>query len=181
MELVLSEELASETLQDALAFIDAFELSSYSEDQDPVVLTSSSPGASSPELEAVTVVAKRRSTSSSGTARPRKRQSAKNELERVRLDVKTLEQTLVRLKAGRSAERLESDSSSVAKRELESMWMDFAVRQYRRRQQSEATNRQLKRAVAKQLKIAKYLEVQLERRTLAEVRHALVPAYLSLV
>lgn len=173
MELLLSEELASETLFEALAFIDAYELFSSSEDQDLPTLVSSSPGVSSPEPE---TAAKRRSSPPSGSARPRKRQSAKSELERLRQDVQTLEQTLAGLKGDRTALPQEPDASSAAaiaaKKELESMWMDFAVRQHRRRQQSEATNRQLKRAVAKQLKVAKYLEAQLQRRTMEEVRHA---------
>lgn len=172
MELLLSEELASETLFEALAFIDAYELSSSSDDQDLTSLSSSSPCVSSPEPEAAAT--KRRSSPPSGSARPRKRQSAKSELERLRQDVQTLEKTLAGLRGGRTALPQEqpdaaSAAAIAAKKELESMWMDFAVRQHRRRQQSEATNHQLKRAVAKQLKIAKFLEAQLERRTMAEV------------
>lgn len=47
--------------------------------------------------------------------------------------------------------------------------MDMAVTQHRRRQQAETTNRLLKRSIAKQLKIAKYLEAMIVRRTFAEV------------
>lgn len=188
MEL-LDEELTSETLRQALAFIDAYELSSSSsDDQDhlsgspnsPGFLSYSSPSLSSPEREPAS--GKSRSAPAPAV-RTRKRHNTKKELEQLRLDVKTLEGTLESLKSGSLrtiGATLAPHSTAMtvaaqqvaekAKKEMEAMWMDLAVRQNRRRQQSEATNRQLKRTLGKQLKVAKYLEVLLARRTLSEVR-----------
>lgn len=180
MEL-LDEELTSETLRQALAFIDAYELStSSSEDQDALADSPTSPSISSPERDPAPIM--HRSTPAP-IVRTRKRHDTKKELEQLRVDVQTLEATLESLKSGSlqsitTATALRSTALTVsaqhkadkARKEMEAMWMDMAVRQSRRRQHSEATNRQLKRAIGKQLKVAKYLEALLARRTLSQVR-----------
>lgn len=183
MEL-LDEELTSETLRQALAFIDAYELSSSSsDDQDHSAESPSSPSSpslSSPERGPAPVKSR---SAPAPVVRARKRHNTKKELEQLRLDVQTLEDTLESLKSGslRMVGAPPSPHSTAmtvaaqqvaekARKEMEAMWMDLAVRQNRRRQQSESTNRQLKRALGKQLKVAKYLEALLARRTLSEVR-----------
>lgn len=174
---LLEQELTSETLREALAFIDAYDLSSCSSDETGVHRSLSS----SPEPESrARVRAAPPAKSRPKDVRKRTRLTAKNELELLRLDVQNLEGKLNHLKSG-SLRALEAspapDASPTAdtqlaaraSKELEAMWMDLAVRQSRRRQKSEATNRQLKRSLAKQLKIAKYLEALLARRTTVEV------------
>lgn len=181
---LLEQELTSETLREALAFIDAYELSSSSDEWGPRNSSSGSPSfSSSPEPESPLRV---RAAPSSKTrpkdVRKRIRLTTKKELELLRLDVQKLESTLNHLKSGSlrtlgaspapNATPAAVETQLVAARaskELEAMWIDMAVRQSRRRQKSEATNRQLKRSLAKQLKIAKYLEALLARRTIAEV------------
>lgn len=167
-------EFASETLHQALAFIDA---SAASEEQDQLSSSGCSP--ESPEPLAQADVSQNRLSASPTAVRKRKRIHAKSELERLRHDVQTLEKTLTSLKCKslRSNEAASAPNATSATQleavradnELEALWMDLAVAQNRRRQQSEATNRQLKRALAKHLKVAKYLEALIARRTLAEV------------
>lgn len=172
MEL-LDDEFTSEMLHQALAFIDASDPSSSSEDFSASSSTRSD-WSPAPAQEEDTSPAKSRSP-----VRKRNRHSAKSELERLRHDVQTLEKTLARVKSrslrsnqvapAPHATSVAQLAAERADNEMEALWMDLAVAQHRRRQQSEATNRQLKRSIAKQLKVAKYIEALIARRTLAEV------------
>lgn len=114
--------------------------------------------------------------------RKRKRLNVKSELERLRRDVQTLETTLAHVRSRSLGSKLvpsTTDTTSVsvddqlavnlANAEMEALWMDMAVTQRRGRQQSEATNRLLKRSLARQLKVAKHLQELIVKRTLAEV------------
>lgn len=174
----LDDQLASSALQDVLAFLDDYEeVSSAS----PVALDC--PGW--PDAEAISpVTEKQTSDGTEKRKRIRDRSKPKAELERLRHDVELLEIKLARLKTASDAaqglsSRLQTFSDESADGDDEPMtalaaaWKLAAVRQYQRRRQSEITNRNLKRVLAKQLKVAKLLESLYAQRSTQQVRPVL--------
>lgn len=173
---LLSEEFSSELLFHALELIDISELSSSSDEFERFSGSFSPLGVSSLESQY--------STTPVQTNTNAKRRSSKSELERLRSDVQQLEKTLARVKSkslrsNRVAPAPDGIVSvttpQMASDGIEFLWMDMAVTQQRRRQQAEATNRLLKRSIAKQLKVAEYLEAMIARRTMVEV--SLLPSW----
>lgn len=180
MLLLQSESESTATLCEALAFIDAFEAQ-----EEPTASTSG--GDSSPGLQPI---------------KPKKKRShrdrVKSELQRLRNDASALEVTLTRLKQSLRYSVRESDprsqqwrpiAATAAQLEIQSRgtdtkhrssdprvaaWMEIAIDEYRRRRQSEATNRQLKDLLAKQLKLARTSEAALAFKLTEAVRTSCV-------
>lgn len=152
MSFLLTDLEAGATLEDALAFIDAFEQDSLSGD------VSTGSDSSSPPASTSSDSPKR----AKAAAAPKMRQAerVKREMHKLRRDAEQLEATLARLKAaaqGRgmnpgAVHEIEAFSASAA---------SLMIREYQRRRQSEATNRKLKALLARQLKFARSSETQL--------------------
>lgn len=145
------EELTSDSLLQA--FIDAYELSSLINPED----SNQVPAASQAQRKAQRQPAGRR------------RRDAKQELEQLRQDVQRLKAKLelVQAKMSAFASTRGSTDPAVATRQSTSgsapppetsIWMEVALHQLKRLQQSHSTNRRLKQLLGKQLKIAKCLE-----------------------
>lgn len=102
----------------------------------------------------------------------RRRRDTKHELEQLRMAVLRLETKLARVKRHASVPTQRGECPDVETQPSvssctpmdTSIWMEIAHHQLRRRQQSHATNRQLKRLVSKQLKIARWLDASLLRK-----------------
>lgn len=152
MQWLQSDHEANATLCEALAFIDAFDTST----------SSSATG-----------------DYSSGVKKKRShRDRVKSELQRLRNDASALEVTLTRLKQSLRRSIQESSSQSHQRRPVSlidstadadstsndprvAAWMEVAMDEYRRRRQSEATNRQLKDLLAKQIELVRASEAAL--------------------
>lgn len=165
-----SEYESNATMCEALAFIDAFEAQE----------SASTSGDSSPGRLQKTK--KKRSH----------RDRVKSELQRLRNDASALEVTLTRLKQSLRYSVRGSDPRSqrwrpiAAQLEVQSpgtvtersddprvaAWMEIAIDEYRRRRQSEATNRQLKDLLAKHLKVTRASEAALAVKLTEVVRFA---------
>lgn len=172
---LLDEHLAGAALQDALAFVDTYMRSAPASTGSLVPPSSSSLDEPSAPQEIATVSPKNKKQRQTGK-RPAKgcskshnRGDPKAELDRLRHDVKLLESTLTELKRPS-----EVSSGSNTRRLMLATWKTLALRQYQRRNQSELTNRKLKRALDTQLKVAKALETLLTKRV---VQHVSVSPY----
>lgn len=149
MNFLWSDFDASATLQDALAFIDAFE------DED-ILRVDSALGSDSSSPPAST------SSDSPKHPKPKVRQAerVKREMQKLRRDAEQLEATIARLKAAAqdrgmgpgAVQTIEAFSASAANQ---------MIREYQRRRQSEATNRKLKALLSRQLKFARSSETHL--------------------
>lgn len=156
MEL-LDEELASALLQDALAFIDAYEDGGVRQHTEASSALSMAPAPAKKQ---------RKKAKPCSLQEARRRGDYKAELDWLRHDVAAMEATLVQLKQGNDARcfgppRLStssvSDASSLCVVQV-SAWKLVAVRQLQRRHASELKNRNLRKLLAKQLKVAKVLQ-----------------------
>lgn len=152
--LLESEREADATLQDALAFIDAFETETV-----PNLAVNRPKRAKRPHRERV-----------------------KSEIERLRNDAEALEATLVRMKqaSGFQARKkiqvvVHGSPSTTAqfdahKTHATDGWMEIVVDEYRRRRQAETTNQQLKGLLAKQTKVIQASQAALAYQFTKEVR-----------
>lgn len=156
MLLLENEREADATLQDALAFIDAF--------------------------EAETVDAAASTVKRAKRAKRPHRERVKSEIERLRNDAEALEATLTRMKqasgfqARKKIQVVVHGSPNTAaqfdshKIHATNGWMEIVVDEYRRRRQAEATNQQLRSLLAKQTKIIQASQAALAFQFTKEVR-----------
>lgn len=172
---LLDDQLASAALQDALAFIDAYERSAAVRGPTPILL----PADHAPVQAEPTGQTRVRSRQTN-----RNRGAQKSELTRLRHDVKLLETKLAQLKNESEHQRpydspgSTSDASSSSSANTESScsdgaitatWKPVALRQYHRRIHAESVNQKLKQVLAKQLKVANALHTIFLRRTAQDV------------
>lgn len=172
----LDHLLDDDSFKGALAFLDSYDRSLAPLGSPSVFVTVP---VAVPELPIQAKILRR----NAAPARPstRNRGKKKAELERLRQDSKMLESRLARLKKpGRSLDMNSTWSSGYSEDEgmdvslsrrnaLSATWKMVAVRQYQRRKQSEIMNRDLKRALANQHKIARAMETLFTRRTSQQV------------
>lgn len=166
---LLDDQLASAALQDALAFIDAYERSSSV----PALAL----------LPADPAPVKTETTDRDRRISNRNRGAQKSELHRLRHDVKLLESKLARIKGdseqqrpysspGSTSDVSSSSESSNSDHAITSTWKTVALRQYRRRIHAELDNQKLKQVLAKQLKVANALHSIFMRRTVQNVSYS---------
>lgn len=189
---LLDDQLASVALQEALAFIDAYDIAaSTAVASDNAHMAPVAPAAA----VSFGLVTKCKNTEDAEQTKPtrvrnRRRGDQKAELERLRHDVKLLGAKLARLKGSsesplpygspsttsvsNSSEDERSTECPTSEDNLVSVWKAVALRQFQRRNHSEMTNRQLRLVLAKQLKLAKTLEGLYSRRTTQHVSHKVV-------
>lgn len=155
----------SASLQDALAFLDAYDLGLGPSPLHESTSSSSVGAVSSPEQEP------QRKSSRTTTAAPKVRHRDRMKAEALHLqrEAEALEATLAKLKANAQAfdeqvlERWRGPGSSGSK------WKEVVVHEYRSRRRSEITNRKLKVLLAKQLKMVKASEGFLQYKVEEEV------------
>lgn len=191
---LLDDQLARAVLEDALAYIDAYEHSASASVNADTTAFAPAPAPAMVSLPSSTAATARTATSSAkkqakkqkdpdlkGTLRSRNRprgSDVKLELECLRHDVKLLEARLAHVKSDAfgspgsvsstsssiSSEEETPDARNKSQRALVTAWRSVALRQFQRRSQSEMTNRKLKQVLAKQLKLAKTLEALYSKR-----------------
>lgn len=174
--LLENEPEALATLQDALAFIDAFEAETLAQSGEEAT-----PGESTNRSR------RRCVPSSTGARSSQKKRShterVKCELERLRKDAEALEATLKRLKlrssetlavrwapspVGRQSSSLSWPSKGSGPRVA--TWMEIVMEEYRRRRESEALNRRLRVMLSKQFNMVQASEAALSFRFTDAVR-----------
>lgn len=173
-------------LQEALAFIDAFEADAA---------TSSSSGDADASLDETTkpTSAPRRKKKRSHTER------VKTELERLRNDAEALENTLKRLKQStpnRPQSQLavrwspsvsgDFDKNSLrltrgVKDPVATMWMEIVVEEFRRRRESEVLNSRLRAMLLKQVGMIQASQAALSSKFTDSVRHLQSSQYRLLI
>lgn len=155
MALILEQNAA--TVEEALAFID----SCVASDDDDDFLSGSVDGLDAVGLPAVPT------PRAPSVNRSRERRRA--ELEALRTQVKQLDAQLQHLQRVSNSIGKGSGRATATSAPLVKMWMEMALRQHRQREKAELTNRQLRHLLARQIKVARYMESALFRRANLEV------------